>query len=290
VIRETLELARPLAMERGITLEEAENCGGLYVMADRQRLRQALLNLVSNAIKYNREHGSVSLACSPAPDEAAMLRIGVSDTGPGISPEMQDRLFKPFDRLGAEQSGVEGTGLGLTLSQRLIEAMGGRLGVTSLPGQGSTFWIDLALTESSLQRGQLGDVLEVAAQGRLSRPRTVLYIEDNVDSARLVERIFARWAEVRLIAAMQGRLGLDLARQHHPDLVLLDLHLPDISGLEVLQRLRADPATRDIPVVITSADATPGQVERLLKAGADDYLTKPLDVHKFAEVVRSKLE
>jgi CheY-like chemotaxis protein len=211
----------------------------------------------------------------------------VSDTGPGIEPEKLSRLFTPFDRLGAEQRGVEGTGLGLTLSKRLAEAMGGTIGVESTPGTGSTFWIELPGAESALNREEAPQE-KVIADTHVSR--TVLYIEDNVDSAQLMERIFSRWPEARLISAMQGRLGMELARQHHPDLILLDLHLPDIQGLDVLQQLRADPATRGIPVVVTSADATPGQIARLRAAGADDYLTKPLNIRRFTEVVREHLE
>jgi CheY-like chemotaxis protein len=168
--------------------------------------------------------------------------------------------------------------------------MGGRIGVESAPDAGSTFWVELALTESFLEREERAGTRIDSIQPATASSRTVLYIEDNVVSAQLIERIFSRWSHVRLISAMQGRLGLELAHQHRPDLILLDLHLPDIQGHDVLQRLRADPATSHIPVVITSADATPGQIARLKEAGADEYLTKPLDIARFAEVVRQRLE
>jgi len=286
VLRETLELVRPLANERGIGLSEETRDPHLFVLADRQRLRQVLLNLLTNAVKYNRDSGSVTVSCQPS--DNGTLRLSVSDTGPGIDPAKVARLFTPFDRLGAEQTSVEGTGLGLTLSKRLIEAMGGSIGVESTVGTGSTFWIELPLTESSLQReDRVSSGIDAGPPPSVER--VVLYIEDNLDSAQLMERIFSRWPSVRLMSAMQGRLGLELARQHKPDLILLDLHLPDIPGVEVLERLRSDPATKFIPVIVTSADATPGQIVRLQAAGADDYVTKPLDIPKFTQAVRERL-
>jgi CheY-like chemotaxis protein len=286
VLRETLDLVRPLAQERTISLLEENRESGVYVLADRQRIRQVLLNLLTNAVKYNHNEGNVRIDCAPAGE--GRLRISVQDTGPGIDAEKRSRVFTPFDRLGAEQGDVEGTGLGLALSKALMEAMGGTIGVESAPGFGSTFWLELPRTDSLLKgedRAASGVGVEVALEAR-----TVLYIEDNVPSAQLMERIFSRWPNVKLISAMQGRLGVELARQHRPDLILLDLHLPDIQGLEVLQRLRLNPETRLIPVVVTSADATPGQIARLRAAGADEYLTKPLEIVRFSEVVRKFLE
>jgi CheY-like chemotaxis protein/anti-sigma regulatory factor (Ser/Thr protein kinase) len=286
-MRETVDLVRPLAQARRIRLEEDVRDPNLYVLADRQRIRQVLLNLLTNAVKYNQEHGSVNVACSPSVD--GRLRISIQDTGPGIDAEKISRVFTPFDRLGAEQGDVEGTGLGLALSKALLEAMSGSIGVESTPGVGSTFWIELPRTESQLP-GEITPSSADGAEAALAQARTVIYIEDNVPSAQLMERIFARWPDIKLISAMQGGLGVELARQHVPDLILLDLHLPDIQGLEVLQRVRSDPTTRNIPVVVTSADATPGQIARLRAAGADEYLTKPLDILRFSEVVRKFLE
>jgi CheY-like chemotaxis protein len=208
----------------------------------------------------------------------------VHDTGPGISPASRPRLFNPFDRLGAEQTGVEGTGLGLALSRRLAEAMGGSLDLVSQVGVGSTFWVELPETESPLARHDRASKL--AAEVDLDRSRGVLlYIEDNVQNVRLLERILARRPGVRLLSAMQGSLGLELAQQHLPDLILLDLNLPDLPGSQVLARLRAHPRTRDIPVAILSADATEGEIRRMLADGAISYMTKPLDVMKLLELV-----
>lgn len=280
-------LTAPLASQAGIHLVSGTpaRCD-VHVLADRQRLNQILLNLVANAIKYNRPGGTVSVTCEPGED--ATLRVGVHDTGPGIRPEHIDLLFTPFERLGAEHTTVEGTGIGLALSRRLADAMGGTLDVETAPGQGSTFWLTLPVVEGPVDRYERlhGGLTEPTATD--GRPvRTVLYIEDNLANLRLVERILASDPTVELVAAMQGRLGVDLAREHRPALILLDLHLPDMAGDEVLRQLRDDPVTRGIPVAILSADATPGQIRRLLAEGAHSYLTKPLDVAELRQLVET---
>jgi CheY-like chemotaxis protein/anti-sigma regulatory factor (Ser/Thr protein kinase) len=282
VIGETLDFVRPLAANANIQVDG----GGAgtterYVVADRQRLKQVLLNLLSNAVKYNRPGGTAALSCVET--RGGRLQIRVSDTGLGISPENIQRLFTPFERLGADQTGIEGTGLGLALSKRLTEAMGGTLNVESAVGRGTTFWAELALTENPVERleREIAEAPGSADRGASRKPSLVLYIEDNLPNLKLIERLLAHRPEVKLMPAMQGRLGVDLAREHRPDLILLDLHLPDIMGDEVLRQLREIPATRDTPVVMISADATAGQIKRLLDAGARAYLTKPLDVKKF---------
>jgi CheY-like chemotaxis protein len=247
-----------------------------------------LLNLLSNAVKYNRPRGT--LAVGAAESSETRVRISVSDTGAGIAAERLGQLFVPFERLGAEGTDVEGTGIGLALSRRLTEAMGGTLTVRSTLGQGSTFTLDLPRVEGPVERYErLNGGPEVAPV--VERPqRRILHIEDNLSNLKLVERILAHRPDVEVVPAMHGRLGLELAREHRPALVLLDLHLPDMAGDQVLQRLRDDPATSSIPVVMVSADATPGQVRRLLASGATAYVTKPIDVRDLLRVLDDVLE
>jgi PAS domain S-box-containing protein len=273
---DAVELMRPMADQHGIHLvaDAGRTCPD-YVFADRQRLKQVLLNLISNAVKYNRRGGTVALGCEHG---EGTVRIRVSDTGAGIPADRLAKLFTPFERLGAEQTGIEGTGIGLALSQRLAEAMGGELGVESTVGSGSTFWLELPTAEGPVERYERLTPPPMPAAPAVGDQRCVLHIEDNLANLRLVERILAQRSGLRVVAAMQGRLGLELAREHRPVLVLLDLHLPDMGGDLVLQRLRDDPATASIPVVVVSADATPRQAQRLLNAGAIAYLTKPIDV------------
>ena len=288
LLLEVQDLVQPLAVERHVQLQGvATEPWGRHVMGDRQRLKQVLLNLLSNAIKFNNEGGAVSLFVEEA--SASWVRLKVGDTGPGIPPEKIARLFTPFDRLGAEQTGVEGTGLGLALSKRLVELMGGTIGVDSTVGQGSTFWVELPQADGPVER------FEQMAEGKIVGRKapdilgTILYVEDNLSNLRLVERILAHRPNVRLLSAMQGGLGLELAREHRPDLIFLDLQLPDTPGREVLRRLQADGKTRGIPVVVISADATPGQTQRLLAEGARDFLTKPLDVKKLITLLDETL-
>lgn len=277
LVGEAVDLMRPLADQRGIQLVlDSSGVCDCYVFADRQRAKQVLLNLLSNAIKYNRPRGSVAVSCEQ-PD-ATRMRISVTDTGSGIPTERLGLLFTPFERLGAEQTGEEGTGIGLALSKRLAEAMGGGLSAASTLGQGSTFTVELPRVEGPVERYERLNGGTQPAVEPAGHRQVVLHIEDNLSNLTLVERVLAQRPGVEVVAAMQGRLGLELAREHHPVLVLLDLHLPDMGGEAVLQRLRDDPATASIPVVIVSADATPGQVQRLLSAGAAAYLTKPIDV------------
>jgi len=276
VVQSALDLVRPQAAARGLQLEHAVSEAD-WVIADRQRLQQVLLNLLSNAVKYNRDGGTVTVACRA---HAERQRVSVRDTGAGIAPELRARLYTPFDRLGAERAGIEGTGLGLALTRRLVEAMNGALDVQSTVGEGTTFSVELPCATPPMSEGA-----PVATDGHERvdvRPRaTVLYIEDNPANLRLVERILTRRPSLTLMSAMQGSRGLELARDHRPHVIVLDLHLPDLDGAAVLADLRGNARTRDIPVVILSADATPGQIARLRAQGATAYLTKPLDVQEF---------
>ena len=287
-VHTALELMQPLAHRHRLELRHdlngSETC---FIQADRQRLHQVLLNLLGNAIKYTPPPGSVTIVCREQDD--GWLQIQVRDTGPGISPENQQRLFTPFERLGAETTEIEGTGLGLAHAKRLTEAMHGAIGMHSELGKGSTFWVAFPVVTGQLeQAGTFGE--DVLPPPQLSASMsTLLYIEDNPSNTQLIERILARRAGTVLQTVTQGKLGLDLARVHQPDLILLDLHLPDIPGWEVLARLRSDPLTEKIPVVILSADATPRQIERLLAAGANAYLTKPLNIRQFITVLDETL-
>ncbi len=283
-VGEALDVTWPLATSRRVTFC-ATPCHR-YVLADQQRLKQVLLNLVSNAIKYNREDGTVAVTCEPVTDPAggSRLRIAVSDTGRGIPPEQLPRLFQPFERLDAERSAVEGIGLGLAVSKRLVELMGGVIGVKSTAGVGSTFWFDLAQAPSPLPDAEVVSAPPDAADPAVPDARLLL-VEDNLSNLRLVQRILQRRPQVKLLAAMRGEEGLASALEHRPDAILLDLHLPDMHGRDVMDRLRLDPRTANIPIVIISADATPSQAERMLARGASAYLTKPLDVAQFIEVL-----
>ncbi|MBV9470624.1 MAG: PAS domain S-box protein [Abitibacteriaceae bacterium] len=296
VAEEVLSLVRPLATPQGIHLinemsESGSEQSGKNVLADQQRLKQVLLNLLSNAVKYNRPDGTVTLGCEVV--SPTTLRIKVSDTGLGLRPQEIEKLFVPFERLGAARSQVEGTGIGLALSKGLVEAMGGQIGVESTVGQGSTFWVELPMVESPLERQKWlrgEDLLPAPPTLTEASARwTVLYIEDNLSNLRLMEYVLSERPEIKLLSAMQGRVGLDLACQHRPDLILLDLHLPDILGDEVLRRLQVTPETKNIPVVMVSADATHHEIARLLDAGAKDYLTKPLDVRRCLQIMEETL-
>jgi PAS domain S-box-containing protein len=286
-LQEILDQMRPLAQARGIELRnESLNCDW-HVMADRQRLKQVLLNLVSNAVKYNRDGGTVTLSCQL--DDKGQGTLQVKDTGPGLCDDEIARLFVPFERLGAAKSGIEGTGIGLALSKRLVEAMEGRIGVQSAVGQGSTFWLELPTVVAPTQILQGLETIEAPAWEDNSNRRTLLYIEDNLANVVLLEELIKMQPGLQLLPAMQGSVGLELAHQHGPDLILLDLHLPDMTGEEVLRRLRENPRTREIPVIIVSADATQRQIQRLREAGAHSYLTKPFDVQEFLQVLSTIL-
>ena len=285
VVGESLGMLRPLAAARGVRLEAAPASAAAHVRADPGRLQQVVVNLLSNAVKYNRAGGEVQVTWGPA--SGARARLVVADTGVGIHERDLARLFVPFDRLGAEQTDVQGTGLGLSLTRQLVEAMGGEIGATSRLGVGSSFWVELPLADAP--REQPADTGAARAPARAvpvaAGPRTVLYVEDNLSNVALVERIVSRRPEVTLSVALRGRQGLDLAWRHRPDLVLLDLHLPDMPGDEVLRQLRADPRTAATPVVVLSADATSGQAERLRADGATAYLTKPFDLPRLLAVL-----
>jgi PAS domain S-box-containing protein len=284
VVRDALESVRgtmsPLARKAGVSFEVAVPAGTADVRADDMRLRQVLINLVSNAIKYNRAGGAVTLAAMPVPGGA--VRFVVTDTGIGIAPERQALLFEPFQRLGAEHTGIEGTGIGLALSRKLVDAMNGTIGFSSAPGRGSTFWVELPSEAAS-------GALDAAARGPASvaAPRAVaggfslLYVEDNPANLRLMEHLVSTLPNVAILVSPAPQLGLDMALAHRPDVIVLDLNLPGMNGFEVLARLKAMPETRAIPVLALTAAAFPRDVRKGMAAGFFRYLTKPLDVNAF---------
>lgn len=284
VLADALSLIHPLAGKAGVRLAVDPAIADVHVHADRHRLKQVLVNVLSNAVKYNRPGGQVSAQCTEP--LAGRIELAISDTGQGIDAEGLDRLFEAFDRLGAERTDVEGTGLGLALSLHLMQAMGGTIAAQSTLDTGTTMRLELGAAEPPT----IGEEeREVPAAVSPSIRGSVVYIEDNPSNVRLIERAFEHLDGVRLISTMQAGSGLELVREHHPDLVLLDLHLPDLPGSEVLQQLKADPTTASIPVVIVSADATPKQIEQLQAAGATAYMTKPIDIGQLLKTVNDNL-
>ena len=285
LVRGAVELIEPLAARRRLALL-VEVPPSTYVIADRLRLNQVLFNLLSNAVKYNRDGGAVRVSAYTDDGRTSVL---VTDTGPGIPREKVQLLFTPFERLGAEQLGVEGTGLGLALVKGLVEAMNGSTTVESVVDQGSCFTITLPTAAAEEVAAIHDEVEENSLRPDSGVSGTVLYIEDNASNARLMEVVLSKRPGITMLHAADGETGLTVAREHHPNLVFLDLHLPNVSGQEVLRRIWADPATRDIPVVVLTADATPAQMRRLLASGATAYLTKPVDVRDVFAVLDSVL-
>lgn len=284
-ISQAIDMVRPMAEKSGIVISAGGIQQDYYASADRRRLHQIFLNLLTNSVKYNRPNGTVTITCSPATDHGR-IRIAFVDTGIGISAEDQERLFVPFERLGAVQSDVPGTGLGLALCKRLVEAMHGTIGVFSAVDQGTCFWVELTMTEAPglpYSNDQIAGL--TALSDHVHEHATILYVEDNLSNLRLMEHVLTHRPNVKLAVAMQGQLGVDLAIDHRPDLILLDLHLPDLTGDVVLKRLREHPRTSTVPIIIISADATPGQVNRLRELGATDYMTKPFDIQKLLKII-----
>ena len=275
-VLDAIKGVRGLSHDRAIAVRYVPgDHGGLSIRADRTRLAQIVMNLLSNAIKYNRARGSVTVGVeAPVP---GWVRISVADTGPGIPPERQGELFQSFNRLGAEFGEIEGAGIGLALSRKLAELMGGAIGFRSLPGEGSSFWVDMPGVAAAVAiGGEAGD--GEGAQLPTLPPFSILHIEDNPVDQRLVEALFRPMPTVRLFTARNGEEGLRLARDQRPDVVLMDIFLPGFNGFEVLARLRADERTREIPVVAISASALPAEMARGLAAGFHKWLTKPLDI------------
>lgn len=285
LMRDTVVMVRPLATARRIRVSMVD-CNQ-FVQADRQLLRQVFLNLLSNAIKYNREGGSVEVNFIAQGDD---LRISLTDSGPGIAADDLEIMFNPFERLHAAETDVEGTGLGLVVCKRLVELMEGEIGAESVVGEGSTFWIKLPISEQTARPNELDNVRPRWQNAAAGKDFAILYIEDNDSNARLLQRIIESRLGVKFLTSKSGLHGFELARQHRPDVILLDLYLPDISGEQVLSRLRQDRKTADIPVLVITADATSSHADRLLAAGAQSYLTKPLEMPKLFSAIEEALQ
>ena len=289
VMRECQAMIGPQAQKRDIHIDFQPFDIRWHVHADRTRVQQVLINLLSNAIKYNREHGTVEVTCTmSSPDR---IRIAVKDSGEGLSPENLAQLFQPFNRLGQETGSKEGTGIGLVVSRQLVELMGGTIGVNSTAGVGSEFWIELIRDDMP----QLAAINSMPAELALQVPdnaalRTLLYVEDNPANLMLVEQIIEGYPHLRMLSAMNGSHGIALARTHLPDIILMDINLPDISGIEALKILQGDPLTKHIPVIALSANAMPRDIETALAAGFFRYLTKPIKVGEFINALDISLE
>ena len=293
VLQECQTMIEPQAHKRGIRMTFPDFNEPAYVRADRTRVKQVMINLLANAIKYNRESGSVDVECVARGDNR--LRISVKDTGAGLAPEQLAQLFQPFNRLGRETSAEEGTGIGLVVTKRLVELMGGTIGVESSVGIGTVFWLELAADQAP--KLALNGIAKTAPREPEHVPervpssqRTLLYVEDNPANLALVEQLIARRGDLKLLTAIDGHLGVQLARAYQPDVILMDINLPGISGYGALAILQEDPATAHIPVLALSANAVPRDIERGIEAGFFRYLTKPIKVAEFMDALDLALD
>jgi PAS domain S-box-containing protein len=289
VMLECRAMIEPQAQKRGIGITFPRFEIPSFVSADRTRVKQVLINLLFNAIKYNKPGGAVDVVCTLRPPGS--IRISVRDTGAGLTAEQLAQLFQPFNRLGKESGAEEGTGIGLMVTKRLVDLMGGVIGADSTVGEGSVFWIELNLTTAPLL------VDRDAARTTLVGPpvpdgtplRTLLYVEDNPANLELVEQLVARRPDLRMLSAADGALGIEFARTCQPELILMDINLPGISGIDALKILRADPSTAHIPILALSANAGARDIEKGLEAGFFNYLTKPIKVEQFMDALDAAL-
>ncbi|MFZ2949884.1 MAG: ATP-binding protein, partial [Desulfuromonadaceae bacterium] len=289
VMQECQTMIDPQAQKSGISMNFPRFEIPLFIHADRTRVKQVLINLLSNAIKYNRPQGTVEVTCNPS--STKRIRISVHDTGDGLSTGQLSQLFQPFNRLGQETRAEEGTGIGLVVSKRLVELMGGEIGVESTVGEGSIFWLELELAAApSPVVGAAPPLLHQAHVQHGTALRTLLYVEDNQANMKLVEQLLARRPDMRLLSATDGRTGIEMARNHLPEVILMDINLPGMSGIQALKILRTDPLTASIPVLAISANAMPDDVKKGLEAGFFRYLTKPINVNEFMEALNLALE
>jgi PAS domain S-box-containing protein len=298
--REPVSLSEVLLDCRGMIEPQAQTLGiqmtfppfdrPHFVSADRTRVKQVLINLLTNAIRYNSKNGTVVVKC--AAGAPGRIRVSIRDTGPGLSPEQQAQLFQAFNRLGQEAGELEGTGIGLVVAKRLVELMGGVIGAESTVGVGSEFWFELEAVKEPLLSMDGGDAtyLVQPRAPRGTQAHTLLYVEDNPANLKLVEQIIARHPDIRLLTAVNGSSGIEIACIYQPNVILMDINLPGISGFEALKILRSDPATAKIPVIALSANAMPRDIKKGLDAGFLRYLTKPIKVIEFMEALDEALE
>jgi PAS domain S-box-containing protein len=286
VLQDCKEMIEPQAAKRGISLTFPKLDKLFFIHADRTRVKQVMINLLSNAIKYNTTGGSVIVNCRP--DDNGRIRLSVKDTGAGLGPNQLDQLFQPFNRIGQENSVEEGTGIGLVVTKQLVELMGGAIGVESKVGIGTVFWVEFdaaAAPSLALDNFDDGSLERRAPVHAESGQPTLLYVEDNPANLTLVEQLIARRGDLKLLTAIDGHLGIELARAYLPDVILMDINLPGISGFGALKVLREDPATAHIPVLALSANAVPRDIEKGLEAGFFRYLTKPIKVREFMDAL-----
>jgi signal transduction histidine kinase/AmiR/NasT family two-component response regulator len=290
VLRECKDMIEPQARKRGISVAFPQFDVPYFVKADRTRVKQVFINLLSNAIKYNKALGTVVVQYATV--IPGRIRVCVKDSGEGLSADKLAQLFQPFNRLGQEAGVEEGTGIGLVMTKRLIELMGGTIGAESAVGSGSVFWAELDLTsERPAVRGALAPLAPTDPLLHAgAKVRTLLYVEDNPANLMLVEDLIARRPDIRLLSALDGNSGVKIARESRPDLILMDINLPGISGIRALKILAEDPITVHIPVIALSANAIPRDIEKGLKAGFFRYLTKPINVKEFMETLDAALE
>ncbi len=289
VMRRCQALLEPQARKRRIIVTFPLFDTPCFVNADQTRLKQVLMNLLVNAIKYNKPGGAVTVACGPGLKSPNSIRISVSDTGKGMPPEKVLQLFQPFNRLGQENGEEQGLGIGLVVSRKLVELMGGTIEVESVAGEGSVFWIEFGTAEAPLVTEAKHVTVEPPAMLVDSPIRTLLYVEDNLPNLKLVEQIIARRPDLRLLTATDGKRGIESARVNQPEVILMDINMPGMTGLEALQILRRDPSTAHIPIIALSANAMPHDIAKGLEAGFFNYVTKPMRVDEFMEALDAAL-
>lgn len=289
VMLECQSMIEPQAQKRGITVHFPQSQGFYFVKADRTRVKQVLINLLSNAIKYNKINGTVDVSYNA--NTLGHIRICVGDTGEGLTPDKIAQLFQPFNRLGQESGVKEGTGIGLVMTKRLVELMGGSIGVESTVNEGSVFWVELKLTEEKQHHVSEGDqTAKMIVRDKPHALHTLLYVEDNPANLMLVEDLIERRPDIRLLTARDGNQGIEVARKSLPDVILMDINLPGINGIQALKVLSEDPNTAHIPIMALSANAIPRDIEKGLEAGFFRYLTKPIKVNEFMDAIDMAFE